>query len=85
MSKERAAVDEWLCEVSPSPELRKWFSHDPSKWSEFKKRYAAELRGKEELLDRLREEAKSGPVTLLYGAKDEEHNQAIALLGLLEN
>ena len=84
LSKERAKVDEWLREVSPSPELRKWFEHDPAKWAEFKRRYAEELKEKEDVLDRLRAEAKKGTVTLLYGAKDEEHNQAVALLGLLE-
>ena len=83
MSKERARVDEWLREVSPSPELRKWFEHDPAKWAEFKRRYAAELEGKGEVLGRLRAEAAKGTVTLLYGARDEEHNQAVALLGLL--
>jgi len=84
LSKGRARVDEWLKEVSPSPELRKWFEHDPAKWEEFKRRYAAELVGKEGILDELKREAEKGTVTLLYGARDEEHNQAVALLGILE-
>lgn len=84
MSKDRARIDEWLKETAPSTELRKWFSHDPSKWAEFKRRYAAELEGKEAILDALRAEARSGTVTLLYGARDEEHNQAVALRELLE-
>ncbi len=84
LSKERAKVDEWLREVSPSAELRKWFGHDPAKWDEFRRRYAAELKGKEDVLDGLRAVARKGTVTLLYGAKDEEHNQAVALLGILE-
>ncbi len=85
LSKERAQVNEWLVDVSPSSELRKWFEHDPAKWAEFKRRYAVELKGKEDVLDRLKTEAKKGTVTLLYGAKDEEHNQAVALLSLLED
>lgn len=84
MSKDRARIDEWLKETAPSTELRKWFSHDPSKWAEFKRRYAAELEGKEAILDALRAEARSGTVTLLYGARDEKHNQAVALRELLE-
>jgi uncharacterized protein YeaO (DUF488 family) len=85
ISKERARIDEWLKETAPSTELRMWFSHDPSKWAEFQHRYAAELKGKEAILDALRAEAKRGNVTLLYGAKDEHHNQAVALMALLES
>lgn len=66
-------------------ELRKWFSHDPAKWAEFNRRYAVELKGKEGILNALRAEAKRGTVTLLYGARDEEHNQAVALKALLES
>jgi uncharacterized protein YeaO (DUF488 family) len=84
ISKERARIDEWLKETAPSTELRKWFSHDPTKWAEFNRRYATELKGKEAILDALRAEAKRGTVTLLYAAKDEEHNQAVALRALLE-
>ena len=66
-------------------ELRKWFSHDPAKWAEFNRRYTAELKGKEDSLNALRAEAKRGTTTLLYDARDEEHNQAVTLKALLES
>jgi uncharacterized protein YeaO (DUF488 family) len=84
ISKESAKIDEWLKEAAPSTELRQWFAHDPTKWSEFKRRYVEELKGKEALINDLRSIAKKGPVTLQYAAKDEEHNQAIALKEHLE-
>ncbi len=83
LKKEEARFDEWLKDLAPSDELRKWFSHDPAKWSEFQKRYRSELRGKAELLERLRTEARKGTVTLLYSARDEEHNNAVVLKELL--
>jgi uncharacterized protein YeaO (DUF488 family) len=83
MTKAKAGVDIWLKELAPSAELRKWFGHDPDKWTEFKKRYRAELEENDEQLARLREEIKKGTVTLLYGAKDEEHNDAVALVEFL--
>jgi uncharacterized protein YeaO (DUF488 family) len=84
VSKEKANLDLWLKEIAPSEELRKWFNHDQEKWEEFKKRYREELAGKQELLDQLRGlENQHKKVTLLYGAKDEEHNQAIILVSLL--
>jgi uncharacterized protein YeaO (DUF488 family) len=70
-------LDGWLKEVAPSPALRRWFSHDPKKWPEFKRRYFAELRAKEEALAPLRD--RGGPITLVYGARDTEHNAAVAL------
>jgi uncharacterized protein YeaO (DUF488 family) len=79
LSKEKAAVDLWLKEIAPSTELRKWFGHDPQKWDEFQKRYRAELKANEEAVQRLRDEMKKGMVTLVYGAKDEEHNDAVVL------
>lgn len=79
LSKEHAKVDLWLKDVAPSNELRKWFGHDPEKWTEFRKRYRAELQEQGEALAEIKRRAKAGPVTLLYGAKDEEHNQAVAL------
>jgi uncharacterized protein YeaO (DUF488 family) len=85
MTKAKAGVDIWLKELAPSAELRKWFGHDPDKWTEFKKRYRAELEENDEQLARLREEIKKGPVTLLYGAKDEEHNDAVALVEFLRD
>ena len=80
LTKDKARVDLWLKEIAPSAELRKWFAHDPAKWTEFKQRYRAELKDKTEQVGELRTVAKKGPVTLLYGAKDEEHNQAVVLL-----
>lgn len=83
LTKEKAKVDLWLKEVAPSTELRKWFAHDPARWAEFKTRYKAELRGNAEALSALKKEAAKGKATLLYGAKDEEHNEAIVLQQLL--
>ena len=83
LTKEKAKVDLWLKEVAPSNELRKWFAHDPKKWSEFKRRYVEELKTSSEPLAQLRQEASHGTVTLVYGAKDEEHNEAVVLLELL--
>jgi uncharacterized protein YeaO (DUF488 family) len=84
LSKERARVDLWLKDIAPSTELRKWFSHDPHKWAEFQRRYRQELKSKTDQLAILREKAAQGPVTLLYGAKDESHNEAVVLLSLLQ-
>lgn len=83
LKKEKAKVDLWLKEVAPSNELRKWFAHDPKKWAEFQKRYKEELLENAEQLAVLKQEVKKGPVTLLYGAHDEEHNQAVALEKML--
>jgi uncharacterized protein YeaO (DUF488 family) len=85
LTKERARVDIWLKDIAPSTELRKWFSHDPDKWAEFQTRYRQELKSKGEQLAVLREKAAKGPVTLLYGAKDEAHNEAVVLLKLLQS
>lgn len=79
LSKEKAQVDLWLKEIAPSTQLRKWFDHDPSKWAEFKQRYLIELQANGEAVQALKEELKKGNVTLVYGAKDEEHNDAIVL------
>jgi uncharacterized protein YeaO (DUF488 family) len=80
ISKDKAKIDLWLKEIAPSDELRKSFCHDPEKWEDFKKRYRKELEGKDELLKKIRQfEKERGTVTLLYSAKDEEHNQAVAL------
>ena len=83
LTKEKARVDVWLKEVAPSTELRKWFGHDPAKWTEFKARYRDELKSHAEQLALLRHEAEQGPITLLYGAKDEEHNEAVVLAARL--
>ena len=79
LTKEKASVDLWLKDIAPSTELRKWFGHDPGKWGEFKKRYLAELGGKGEQIRLLKQEMEKGVVTLVYGAKDEEHNEALVL------
>ncbi len=84
IKKEDARVDEWIKDISPSTELRKWFGHDPVKWGEFKKRYRNELRDKKEILDRIKNEAKGKTVTLIYSARDEEHNNAVAMKEFLE-
>src|SRR5690348_15386966 len=84
VAKAKARVDLWLKEVAPSDALRKSFGHDPKKWPEFRRKYAAELAGKKELLARLKElEREHGTLTLLFAAKDVERNNAVALSGLL--
>jgi uncharacterized protein YeaO (DUF488 family) len=84
VKKEAARIDEWLKEIAPSDELRKWFSHDPAKWPEFRNRYRKELKVNAQLLEHLREETKKGKVTLLFSAKDSEHNNAAVLKNILE-
>ena len=79
LTKEKAAVDLWLKEIAPSAEVRKWFGHDPEKWSEFQRRYGAELDANEEAVQALKQAIGKGPATLLYGAHDERHNQAVVL------
>ena len=83
LSKDKAEIDLWLREVAPSAELRKWFGHDPEKWSEFQRRYRAELHANDEAVRALKEAIGKGPATLLYGAHDEKHNQAVVLRDLL--
>ncbi len=80
LSKANAHGDVWMKDVAPSEELRKWFDHDPKRWAEFERRYKQELRGKTEETDALRKlEREHGRVTLLFGAKDEERNNAVVL------
>ncbi len=83
-SKREAKVDFWLKEIGPSDELRKWFGHDPAKWEQFKKRYFAELAARRDMVDRLLDMAREGDLTLVYSAKDQQHNQAVALKEYLE-
>lgn len=84
LSKEKAKVNLWLRDIAPSNELRKWFSHDPSKWEEFKKRYHVELEKKKELVKEIKEaERQKGTVTLLYGTSETKYNNAFALLDYL--
>jgi|SRR5690606_12776742 len=82
IAKEDAEIDLWLKDVAPSTELRRWFAHDPAKWSEFQKKYRAELKGNS-CLSELREQCRQGKVTLVYAAKDELHNNAIVLQQVL--
>lgn len=83
VSKADAALDEWMKEIAPSTALRTWFGHDPARWEEFGRRYAAELQQNEDLLRQLRSLARNGPVTLVYSAQDEVHNDAVVLRNVL--
>ena len=83
VSKSDAAIDDWLKALAPSTDLRKWFGHDPDRWQEFRKRYRAELTGHGDELDRLRDAARKGTVTLVYAARDETHNDAVVLREVL--
>jgi uncharacterized protein YeaO (DUF488 family) len=85
IAKSDAKLDLWMPDIGPSTALRKWFEHDPAKWGEFQRRYIAELKGKTTLFASIEEQAKICTVTLLYSAKDEQHNQAVALQSFLLN
>jgi uncharacterized protein YeaO (DUF488 family) len=84
VNKEALHMDGWLKEAAPSTDLRHWFGHDPEKWDEFQRRYFAELDGHSDVLQPIRESAQRGQVTLLYSARDTEHNNAVALKEYLE-
>jgi len=84
LTKEKASADLWLKDIAPSTQLRKWFDHDPDKWEEFKKRYFTELRENKESVSQLKEQIRKHTVTLLYAAKDEEHNEALVLKNYLK-
>ena len=85
LKKEAAQVDHWMKEIAPSDRLRKWFGHDPERWVEFQRRYRKELAAKKAVLAAIRSlEKKHGTVTLLFGARDEEHNQAVVLRAVLK-
>lgn len=84
LTKEKAKIDLWLKEIAPSTALRQWFAHDPNKWTEFKKKYRVELKERQEELVLLKKHLQEGVVTLVYGAKDELHNDAVALKEYLE-
>ncbi len=83
LTKEDAVIDQWLRPCAPSNELRKWFAHDRARWKEFKRRYFAELKEKEELLAPIRALSKTKRVTLLFGASDIDRNNAVALMEYL--
>lgn len=84
IKKEKAAIEAWPRDLAPSTELRKWFGHDPDRWTEFRRRYRKELREHAEALDALRERSKRQPVTLLYAAKDPNINHAVVLRQAIE-
>lgn len=86
VSKDRLQLDHWLKAVAPSTELRKWFGHDPQKWAELRRRYRQELDSGEQrqAFEELQALARQGPLTLVYGARDQTHNHAVLLKELLE-
>lgn len=79
VSKVDLELDDWIKEVAPSTDLRKWFGHDTDRWEDFRRRYRAELDENEEAVERCRAWCRRGPIILLYGAKDRDHNQAVVL------
>jgi uncharacterized protein YeaO (DUF488 family) len=83
VKKADAAIDEWMKEIAPSTELRKWFGHDPDRWEEFRRRYQTEIRERTDEFNRLRGLAQRGRVTLVFSAHDETHNDAVVLKDLL--
>jgi uncharacterized protein YeaO (DUF488 family) len=83
LTKEKAAIDLWLKDLAPSTELRKWFGHDPKKWRSFRRRYRTELKQHADQLRLIKRKAKKGVITLIYGARDQEHNEAVVLKQLL--
>lgn len=83
VSHERARLDEWTRELAPSDDLRRWFDHDPARFAEFRARYRHELAAEHARLEKLRARAQAGPVTILYAARDREHNNAVVLAELL--
>ena len=84
LNKQHAKVDEWLKEIAPSTELRKWFAHDPARWAEFQTRYKTELAEKSVLVAQLKQMARNATITLVFAAKDEQHNSALVLKRYLE-
>jgi uncharacterized protein YeaO (DUF488 family) len=83
LTKNKAAIDHWFNEIAPSTKLRKWFSHDPVRWAEFRRRYSRELKAHAVQVDELRKLARNGPITLVYAAHDESHNDAVVLRDIL--
>jgi len=84
LTKEKAKINLWLKEIAPSAELRKWFGHDPKKWRGFRERYHIELKDHADQIELVKSHAKEGTVTLVYGARDQEHNEAVVLKQFLE-
>ena len=83
LTKKEAAIDEWMKDIAPSTELRRWFAHDPEKWREFQRRYREELKEKSDLIRDITDRAASRKVTLVYGARDEVHNDAAVLASIV--
>ncbi|MBB3285799.1 MULTISPECIES: DUF488 domain-containing protein [Rhizobium] len=83
IAKSDAHIDVWLKDVAPSADLRRWFAHDPNKWNEFRHRYQDELKKNAKAVDQLKDEIGQSTATLLYGAKDSEHNHAIVLVDFI--
>lgn len=79
VSKDSASLDDWMKEVAPSSELRRWFDHDAARWQEFKRHYGLELDTRQNLVAEILSLARDRPVTLVYSARDPDHNQAVAL------
>src|SRR4030067_3420521 len=79
LSKEKAKIDLWLKEIAPSNQLRKWYGHDPKKWTQFREKYFNELKDKDELVNRIAGKVKEGTITFLYSSKEEKVNNAVAL------
>lgn len=84
LSKAKAAVDLWMPEIGPSTALRTWFGHDPERWEVFRRRYRDELDRRRDLLEALRAHGRDGPLTLVYSARDERHNQAVVIRDVLD-
>ncbi len=84
VKKDQLHIENWLKDVAPSAELRNWFGHDPERWDEFQRRYRHELASRQEAAAPLLDAARQGPITLVYGARDEQHNQAVVLKQFLE-
>lgn len=84
LTKEKAKIDLWLKDIAPSNELRKWFGHDPLKWEEFRRRYINEIKSYLKTFEELKGIVNKGKVTILYSAKDEDHNNAVVVKELLE-
>ncbi len=85
LSKEKARVDGWMKEIAPSTELRRWYGHDPDKWTEFKKRYAAELDANHDAVEEIVKEVRAGAVTFLYSSREDQRNNAVALKEYIES
>ena len=84
LTKEKATIDVWLKEVSPSPDLRRWYGHDPERWEEFRKRYETEMQSHEDPIRRIRDLQKTGPLTFVFAARDEQRNSAVVLKAFIE-